>query len=518
MLQYRKILERHGEGVSIRGIASSTGHSRQKITEIIRRAEDKGLGIPLSDEMTDDWIEGLLFPEMQSEAKGRHIPDFDYIHKELAKPNVTLSLLHHEYELECRANNRIPYAYRTFCQHYNEYARKYKATLRIKRKPGEILEVDWAGTASHIYDRHTGEKVKSYVFVATLPCSQLSYAEAFLSMDSTSWITAHNHAFEYIGGVTELLTPDNLKTGVTKREEYGVILNRSYSELADHYGTIIIPARVRTPRDKANVEGTVGVISTWIIAALRNFRCFTIDELNDEIQEKLEDFNNRKFTKKEGSRRSAFEQEEKFALKPLPPTPYKLSVWKTAQVQLNYHVSAESMFYSVPYEYIQQKVDIRVTEHFVEIYYNHLRIASHKRLHGQFGQYATLREHMPDNHKLYVDHTPESALEWGKTIGAAAEKVVNYILDSYQSEKMALKSIMSLQSLGRKYSSEEMEAACEMALSYASVPTVKGIGTILKSNRKKKAESDLRSDIVKDEQAFGFTRGASYFGGKKNDE
>lgn len=518
MLQYRKILERYGEGISIRGIASGTGHSRQKITEIITRAGQKGLEVPLSEEMTDQWIEGLLFPEKQAEAKGRHLPDFDYIHKELAKPNVTLSLLHHEYELDCRANNKIPYAYRTFCRHYNEYARKYKATLRIRRKPGEILEVDWAGSTAFIVDRHTGEKVKAYVFVATLPCSQLSYAKAFLSMDSTCWIAAHNHAFEYIGGVTELLTPDNLKTGVTKQEEYGVVLNRSYQELADHYGTIIIPARVRTPRDKANVEGTVGVISTWIIAALRNTHCFTLDELNEEIREKLEDFNNRPFTRKEGSRRTAFEQEEKFALKTLPLTPYSLSIWKTAQVQLNYHISVESMFYSVPYEYIQQKVDIRITEHIVEVYYNHLRIASHKRLHGRFGQFSTIRDHMPDNHKLYVDHTPESALEWSKTIGPSVTKVVSFILDSYQSEKMALKSIMSLRSLGRKYSIEEMEIACERILSYAVSPTVKGISTILKSNKKKMAEADLRSDIEKDEIAHGFTRGASYFGGKKNEK
>lgn len=211
MIHYRKILELHDEGISLRGIAASTGNSRQKVTEVIHIAEKKGLVCPLEKEMTDQWIEGFLFPEKSLEASGRQPLNFDYIHEELAKPNMTLSLLHHEYEAECRANNKILYSYRSFLRHYSRYADKYKATLRIRRKPGEIMEVDWAGSASFIIDRDTGEKIKAYVFVATLPCSQLSYAEATLSKDLHSWITAHNHAYQYFGGTTQILVPDNLK-------------------------------------------------------------------------------------------------------------------------------------------------------------------------------------------------------------------------------------------------------------------------------------------------------------------
>lgn len=228
MLQYARILRLKEEGFSLRSIASSTGNSRQKVTEIIDRAEKKGLKGPLEEEMTDKWIEEFLFPEKSLEASGRQALNFDHIHEELAKPNVTLSLLHHEYETEYRMNKKIPYSYRSFVRHYSSYANKHKATLRSRRKPGEIMEVDWAGSTAFIIDRDTGEKVKAYVFVATLPCSQLSYAEATLSMNLSSWITAHNHAYPYFGGSTQIVIPDNLKASVTKHTLRELVLNPTY--------------------------------------------------------------------------------------------------------------------------------------------------------------------------------------------------------------------------------------------------------------------------------------------------
>ncbi|WP_010648160.1 IS21 family transposase, partial [Oceanobacillus massiliensis] len=386
MIHYRKILELDHEKISRRGISSITGNSRQKVSEIIELAEKKGLRCPLEEEMTDQWIEEFLFPEKSMEGSGRQPLNFVYIHEELAKPNVTLSLLHHEYEAECRTNKRIPYSYRSFARHYSKYADKYKATLRIRRKPGEIMEVDWAGSTAFIIDRDTGEKIKAYVFVATLPCSQLSYAEATLSMDLHSWITAHNHAYTYIGGATQIIVPDNLKTSVTKHTARELVLNPTYREMADYYNTVVMPARVRAPKDKPSVEGSVGIISTWIIAALRNKQCFSIEELNKEVEMKLEEFNQRPFTRKKGCRLSAFEEEEKFALSPLPIIPYKMSEWRTLKVRPDYHVSVESMFYSVPYEYINRQVEVRLSDDLVEVYFNHMRITSHKRLYGKYGQ------------------------------------------------------------------------------------------------------------------------------------
>jgi transposase len=242
MLQYSRILRLKAEGLSLRSIASSTGNSRQKITEVIEREKKRGLVPPLDDEMNDKWLEEFLFPEKSFENSGRFPIDFDYIHAELAKPNVTLSLLHHEYESDCRINNKIPYSYRSFVRHYSNYANKHKATMRIRRKPGEIIEVDWAGSTASIIDRDTGETIKAYVFVATLPCSQLSYAEATLSMNLSSWISIHNRMFEYFGGSTQIIVPDNLKASVTKHTLHELILNPTYREMADHYNTVVMPA------------------------------------------------------------------------------------------------------------------------------------------------------------------------------------------------------------------------------------------------------------------------------------
>jgi len=513
MIHYRKILELYDEGISLRGIAASTGHSRQKITEVIDLAEKKGLICPLEEEMTDKWMEEFLFPEKTLEASGRQPLKFDYIHEELAKPNVTLSLLHHEYEAECRANQKIPYSYRSFLRHYSWYADKYKATLRIRRKPGEIMEVDWAGSTAFIIDRDTGEKIKAYIFVATLPCSQFSYAEATLSMDSHSWITTHNHAYKYFGGSTQIIVPDNLKTSVTKHTTRELILNSTYREMADYYNTVVMPARVRTPKDKASVEGSVGVISTWIIAALRNTHCFSIDELNIEVRKKLDEFNQRSFTRKKGSRLSAFEEEEKFALSPLPITPYKMSEWKTAKVRPDYHLSVDSMFYSVPYEYINREVEVKFSDNLVEIFFNHMRVASHKRLYGKFGQSSTIHDHMPDNHKLYVDQTPEAALEWAESIGASTLNVIRYLLDHSQTEKQALQSIFSLKKSERRYTKYEIERACKMVITMTKRPAVKSIQTILKNNKKNEAEQELKRQTDISKNNYGFTRGASYYGG-----
>ena len=249
-----------------------------------------------------------------------------------------------------------------------------------------------------------------------------------------SWIVAHIHAYEYIGGATQIVVSDNLKTGVTKHTSRELVLNPTYKEMADHYNTIVMPARVRSPKDKPSGEGSVGVISTWIIAALRNTHCFSIEELNEEVWKKLEEFNQRPFTRKEGCRYSAFEEEEKFSLSPLPDMPYKISEWKTEKVRPDYHISVESMFYSVPYEYINRQVDVKLTDDMVAIYYNHMWLTSHKKLYGRFGQISTVRDHMPDNHKLFIDQTPEVAIEWAESIGASTLSVVHYLLDSYQSE------------------------------------------------------------------------------------
>lgn len=277
MIKYREILRLHSQGVSQRGIAASCQCSRTTIRNVVERAERHEISWPFDKNMTDADLQELLFPEKRSQSN-RKIPDCEYIHKEMAKSGVTLSLLWQEYHEQCRFNGEIPLMYSQFCRYYHKYANTTKATMRIKRKPGEMLEVDWAGKTGFIVDNLTGELIPAYIFVASLSCSQYAYVEAFLSMDMESWVNAHVHAFKYFGGVARILVPDNLKTSVDKASRPDPKINRTYQEMAEHYGTAVIPARVRRPKDKPHAESTVGIISTWIIASLRNQQFFSLPE------------------------------------------------------------------------------------------------------------------------------------------------------------------------------------------------------------------------------------------------
>ena len=210
MIKYREILRLHAQGLSQRGIASSCSNSRNTISDVLKRAQNHGLSWPFEKDMSDGELQEFLFPEKNAISSFRRNPDCEHVHKELAKSGVTLSLLWDEYCLSCRANQEIPYSYRQFCRFYHDYATKTKATMRIKRKPGELLEVDWAGQTMKIIDNITGEEITAYVFVSALPCSQYAYVEAFLSMETENWITAHINAFQFYGGVTRIVVPDNL--------------------------------------------------------------------------------------------------------------------------------------------------------------------------------------------------------------------------------------------------------------------------------------------------------------------
>ncbi|WP_203624239.1 IS21 family transposase [Lacticaseibacillus sp. 866-1] len=519
-IHYRSILELHDQGKSQRDIAAITGNSRDKIREVIKRAESRELKPPLDPSASDESLGKLLFPELKPESKGRQLPDYDYVHKELAKPNVTLSLLYYEYEQQCRQADTVPYSYRTFCRSYTEFAQQFKATMRIKRKPGELMEADWAGSTLHLQDRDTGEAVTAYLFLAVLPSSQYSYCEATLSMTMPDWLQCHVHAYSYFGGVTEVLVSDNLKVGVTKHKRNQVVLNPMYRDLAEHYGTVVMPARVRTPKDKATVEGSVGTLSTWVIAALRNETFFTLGELNKAVGIKLAEFNRRPYTKKHKqckNREEGFETEERFALHPLPSTAFEMASWQTAIVQPDYHICVNQMFYSVPFQYISNQVDVRLTDKLVEIYYKDARLAVHVRLTGTVGQFSTQPDHMPDGHRLFLTHTVESSRTWAESIGTGAQQVVAYLLKSSRAERQALSATLRLEKLAQKYGDEALEQACEDVMRIASAPTVRVIERMLINSVARlatKTENTERED-------YGFTRGADYFGratdGSRND-
>lgn len=394
MTKYREIIRLTGLGFSQRDIMASCGVAQKTVVKVQKRAKELNLSWPLDDAMTDTELQRLMFSKENKVSPNKRIPDYAYIHKELLRNGVSKKLLWTEYMEDCRANGEEPLMYSQFCYHIQQDEQKRRAAMHINRKPGEQVEVDWAGASATVIDPDTGEIIKAYIFVGVMTYSQYAYVEAFLDMKQKSWINAHVHMYEYFGGVARILVPDNCKTAVVHNGGFkDQQINETYQEMAEHYGTAIIPARVRAPKDKPNAEGTVGNISTWITAALRDEQFFSLAELNRAIRDKPELFNQRLFQKKEGSRRSLFLGEEKPLLAPLPATRFELSDWKTATVQFNYHISVDGMLYSVPYEYIKKKVDVKVTDTTIEIFYNHNRIASHRRLKGRSGQYSTITEH-----------------------------------------------------------------------------------------------------------------------------
>ena len=510
MTKYREILRLHAQGISQRGIAASCGCSRNTVAKVLARAQDVGMAWPLPDNLNEKDITTRLFPE-QNAPTSRKMPDYEYVHRELAKNGVTLSLLWNEYCEICREGGEIPFMYTQFCKYYREYASRTKATMHIDRKPGEQMEVDWAGQTAFLIDTDTSDPIPIYIFVAVLSCSGYAYVEGFLSQNQESWITAHVNAYRFFGGATRILVPDNLKTGVDKSSWYDPVINRVYHEMAEHYGTVIIPARVRKPKDKPNAEGTVGIVSTWILAALRNQQFLSLPELNGAILEKLDEFNRKPFQKKPGSRLSVFLEEEKHFLQPLPRQPYELAQWKVATVQYNYHISVDKMFYSVPYEYIKQKVEVRLTRNVIEVIFDGNRICSHPRLYGQPGQYSTVADHMPPDHQKYAEWNAERFLKWAGKVGPNTEIVVKAILTSHKIEQQGYRACMGLLRLGDKYSVIRLEAACKRALSYTPRPSFRNVQTILKTGQDRAVE-EKPIEGKEDIGSFGFTRGAAYYG------
>jgi transposase len=511
MTKYREILRLNSQGISQRSIAAGCECSRNTVAKVVARAEELGLTWPLPESMADKSLEQELFGVRKS-SEARRRPDYEHIHREMGKSGVTLSLLWNEYCDSCRLEGSIPLMYTQFCLHYRQYAITNKATLHIEHKPGERMEVDWAGTTMSLQDNITGKSIPVYVFVGVLPCSGYAYVEGFLSQNQENWIAAHVNAFTYFGGVAKILVPDNLKTGVVGYDWYTPVINRAYHEMAEHYNTAVVPARVRKPKDKPVAEGTVGVISTWIIAALRNRQFFSILDLNEAVREKLLEFNGKPFQKKPGSRESALEEEKPFLL-PLPEHPFEMAEWRTATVQLNYHISVEKMNYSVSYEYLKRRVDVRMTKNMVEIFYGGNRIASHVRLRGRPGQYRTVLEHMPEHHQQYTQWNAERFIAWARGIGEKTETVVAAILASRQVEQQTYKACIGLLKLADKYSVERLESACGRALAYGASPSFKSVHTILKTGSDRLAD-EVNSGRNADSSKHGFTRGAGYYGRK----
>lgn len=471
MVNYREILRLNNLGYSQRQIAASLHSSRHTIRDVLILASSAGIKWPLDEAVTNQFIHEVLNPGSITTSNGRQLPDYPLIHKELAKPGVNLTLLWNEYCEQSYTASATPYMYTQFCDKYRHWARLTKATMRIQHKPGDVMQVDWAGNTIPIHDSVTGEIAKAYLFVAALPCSCYVYAEASMDMTSTSWLSCHVHAYQYFGGVTRLLIPDNLKTGVIKNTRYETILNKSYQELAEHYDTAIIPARVDHPQDKSIVEGSVKYASTWIVAAVRNQKFFTLDEVQRAVSEKLEELNRYPFKKREGNRHRAYFYEEQAFMKPLPMIPFEPADWSSATIRNDYLISDGINKYTVPFDLIGEEVDIRLTKNAVEVFYHGSRVASHTRAPVQLRDSITKKEHMPLEHQKYLAYNNDDFLVWAMSVGHKTTEVVERFLTSGKEPEQGFKACASLSKLADRYGNKRLEKACERVLNYSSLPT-----------------------------------------------
>lgn len=478
MRKTKEILRLHwGVGLGKRQISRACNVSPSTVVDYIRRAEGAGLAWPLPDDMDDTTLEALLFPpEPPQKTFCRPMPCLEEMHRELRKKGVTLQLLWMEYK------EKYPegYQYSQFCEIYRRWAKRLDLSLRQEYRAGEKMFIDFAGKGIPIVNPVTGEIKEAEIFVAVLGASNYTYAEAVESQSLPSWIGAHVRAFEYFGGVTEILVPDNLKSGVTKACRYEPDLNPTYLDLAMYYGTAVIPARVNRPKDKAKVEAGVLLVTRWITAALRNHTFFSIAELNDAIRELLERLNTRKFKKLNTSRKDLFETIERPSLKPLPFSPYQYAEWKKATVNIDYHIEVDGHFYSAPYQLVRKQVEVRITASIIEILYQGKRIATHQRSYRK-GKFTTINDHRPKSHQRYLEWTPSRIIAWAEKTGPSTTKLIETIMSSKPHPEQGFRSCLGILTLGKKYSAERIEAASKRAL-HISAHSYRSVKSILQSN------------------------------------
>jgi len=481
MRKVREVLRLKYEfGLGNRRIGQACSLGRTTVSEYLSRAAAAGLGWPLPEGLDDSQLERLLFPQPPPPHLLRPLPDWPSVHEDLKGKGVTLSLLWEEY----KAQHPQGYQYSQFCDLYRQWRGKLGLWMRQTHKAGEKLFVDYAGQTVEVVDASSGEARQAQIFVAVLGASSYTFAEATWTQSLPDWIGSHVRAFEFLGGVPEVVVPDNLRSGVSKACRYEPDINPTYQGMASHYGVAVLPARVRKPRDKAKAESGVLLVERWILARLRKRTFFSLAELNQAIAHLLKQLNDRPFKKLPGSRRELFEKLDRPALRPLPPDPYEYAEWRQARVNIDYHVEVGSHYYSVPHQLVGKRLDLRVTERTVECFHRSQRVASHLRSR-QRGRHSTVADHMPKGHRQYLEWTPERLLRWAGKIGPSAQELAKLIMDSRPHPQQGFRAVMGIMRLAKTYGEQRLEDACRRALDIRAV-SFKSVQSILKNGLDRK--------------------------------
>lgn len=458
MLKAREILRMKNElGLSLREIGTACNCGKTTVSEVLERATEAKITWP--NDLSDKQLISLLYPPVENKTSPPE-PEIEYVFREMKKKSVTLMLLWEEY----KEKHPDGIMYTQFCERYRKFKKDNQISMHKEHKAGEEVEVDWAGDTMSYVEPRTGEIVTAYLFVAVLPASAYPFVYAYENMRKPNWVDAHVRAYSYFGGVPKITIPDNTKTAVVRPDLVDPLLNKSYAEMARHYGTTLIPARSRRPKDKAADENMVGNVSRRIIAALRNRQFFSLYEINQAIAEELVKLINRPFQKMEGNRRSAFETIDKPCLQPLPATKYEYADWEETRVAFNYHVEYDGFFYSIHYSYVNRLCSVRATAKAIEVFIDNERVAVHSRNFNTFKRYTTLEEHMPEEHKAVYGWNSDRFLSWADKTGPNIRELVEKILESREYPVQSYRTCMGIMRLCKTHSAQIMETASREAI------------------------------------------------------
>lgn len=389
------------------------------------------------------------------------VSQMDYYLQELKRTGVTRWLLWTEY----RQNQVYGYSYSQFCWHLSRWAKKQDVSLPQDHAPGDLLYIDFAGRTFSYVDRDTGEIKQAQVFVGVLGYSQYSYIEAVESQKTPDFIQALTNCLHYFGGVPRGIVPDNLKGAVIQSDRYEPRLNKVLEDWANHYGTTILPARSRKPKDKSLAEGFVSHSYRHIYAPLREETFYSIGAINEAFHEKLALYNQRQFQQSQQTRQGLFFREEKPRLKALPSERFQIKKYRDLTVQKNSHILLyeDRHYYSAPYRYIGEKVRVIYTPKVVTIYHSSQKIAVHSRSRSP-NRYTTVREHMPSHYQKYFDRSPEYYRSWAHEQSQEVEQLIETILSNRPHPEQAYKSCDGIKSLARKAGRQKLVQACRKAL------------------------------------------------------
>jgi transposase len=475
MHQVREILrQKLTLRLSHRDVVAALGVSMGAVSSVVTRAAALGLDWRAVEELDDEALEVRLYGPRVMTRQARPLPNAADLHVELRRPGVTLQLLHLEY-LERHPDG---YRYTKFCAVYQEWLERRAPTMRQVHIAGDKMFVDYSGKKPHYVEPTTGEVVEVELFIAVLGASSYTYAEATRTQALADFTASNARAFTFFGGVTKAVVPDQLKSAVTIANRYEPGVQRTFAELGRHYGMTVLPARPRSPRDKAKVEVAVQVAQRWILARMRNEKFASLGALNARIAELCAELNRRMMRHYKASRLELFERLDKPALRALPEEPFVHAEWEQARLNIDYHAKVGEHFYSAPFTLVHEQLWARSTASTVELFHRGARVASHLRSNVP-GRHTTDPRHMPAAHQKHAEWTPTRILGWASTVGPMTAKLAEAILAERRHPEHGYRSCLGLFRLAKRYGHARVEAACARAL-VAGARSYRHVDSILK--------------------------------------